>query len=1148
MLALPGSLSFSAPRALAVENEPTTSPSADVSRAEATPTNTLEDQLLRVAAAELVAEAMQTGDARRGAITFFQPHLACAKCHDHSQRETALGPNLAQLPAATTNEQLVEAVLEPSKLIRPEFRIHSLVMHDGTHYQGLLHEESEQTVVLRDVGRNGLLTTLEKTKIDERTVLSESLMPRGQVNQLASRQQFLDLVRYLIELRVGGVARAVELRPDPSLISPLTLPDYEQRVDHRGLIASWNDESLARGEAIYRRVCANCHGTVEAPGSLPTSLRFAQGRFKNGSDPYSLYQTITRGFGFMTPQTWMVPRQKYDVIHYIRETYLRPHNPTQWVAMTDEYLARLPEGDTFGPEPSSTEPWVAMDYGRCLMHTYEVPDDGRFADDKQPNIAQKGIAVRLDSGAGGVTRGRHWIVWDHDTMRMAAACSGEQFMDYHGIQFDGQHGIHPELAGDCVAATPVGPGWAHPVDNSWDDRRLVGRDGRHYGPLPRDWVRYRGRYQVGSQTILSYDVGQTPVLERADWVDLKNPALTDDQVLEGNGVFSRTLHLGPRSRPLMLLVASFTGGTIRSQKEQVVEFRAGEDEPANAMLLAGAWTDTGADLNWRSDDDGRLTLEIPAGDHPLRLAVWFGRPVATLSAQQMDDRVRAALGQPLDLTEMQKELVAQWPERVTTSVSLGDSSGPFAVDTLQSPDVNPWLAQTRFTGIDFFEGGDEAAVCSWDGDVWIVSGLRQSREGTSPATPPTLSWQRIAAGLFQPLGLKRIKGQIYVTCRDQIVILRDLNGDRETDYYECFNNDHQVTEHFHEFAMGLQTDDEGNLYYAKSARHALRAVVPHHGTLLRVSADGQRTDILANGFRAANGVCLNPDGSFIVTDQEGHWNPKNRINWVTLDPRGKPKFYGNMFGYHDVVDESDSAMQQPLCWITNEFDRSPAELLWIPKDAWGPLGGSLLNLSYGYGQVYLVPHEDVPAAREGDRQVDEQPFFPKAMDDRLTKQGGMIALPIPRFPSGTMRGRFHPETRDLYLCGMFAWAGNATAPGGFYRLRYTGKPVYLPTELHANREQLILRFSERLAADSVRPEQFALRRWSLRRSADYGSDHYGEQTLKVTGARLAEDGRTVMLDVPDLGPTWSIETRYDLRGAAGEPIQGTLHHTIHRLR
>ena len=91
--------------------------------------------------------------------------------------------------------------------------------------------------------------------------------------------------------------------------------------------------------------------------------------------------------------------------------------------------------------------------------------------------------------------------------------------------------------------------------------------------------------------------------------------------------------------------------------------------------------------------------------------------------------------------------------------------------------------------------------------------------------------------------------------------------------------------------MGLQTDKEGNFYYAKSARHAKTALVPHHGTLIKVSSDGEKSKIIANGFRAANGVCLNPDGTFIVTDQEGHWNPKNRINYVK-----EGGFYGNMFG------------------------------------------------------------------------------------------------------------------------------------------------------------------------------------------------------------------------------------------------------------
>ena len=45
--------------------------------------------------------------------------------------------------------------------------------------------------------------------------------------------------------------------------------------------------------------------------------------------------------------------------------------------------------------------------------------------------------------------------------------------------------------------------------------------------------------------------------------------------------------------------------------------------------------------------------------------------------------------------------------------------------------------------------------------------------------------------------------------------------------------------------------------------------MPQHGTLLQVSKDGSKTDILATGFRAPNGVCVNPDGTFFLTDQEG---------------------------------------------------------------------------------------------------------------------------------------------------------------------------------------------------------------------------------------------------------------------------------------
>ena len=179
---------------------------------------------------------------------------------------------------------------------------------------------------------------------------------------------------------------------------------------------------------------------------------------------------------------------------------------------------------------------------------------------------------------------------------------------------------------------------------------------------------------------------------------------------------------------------------------------------------------------------------------------------ATLRALQETDTT------PLDLAPLTRGGPPRWSQEVTTTVAVGAEDGAVAVDTLTLPSTNPWQAWMRTSGFDFYPDGKSAAVCTWNGDVWRVDGV----DGTGE-----LRWHRLATGLFQPLGVKFRNGELFVCCRDQIARLRDVNGDGETDFIENFNNDHQVTAHFHEFAMGLQVDAAGNFYYAKSARHAL---------------------------------------------------------------------------------------------------------------------------------------------------------------------------------------------------------------------------------------------------------------------------------------------------------------------------------------
>ena len=58
-----------------------------------------------------------------------------------------------------------------------------------------------------------------------------------------------------------------------------------------------------------------------------------------------------------------------------------------------------------------------------------------------------------------------------------------------------------------------------------------------------------------------------------------------------------------------------------------------------------------------------------------------------------------------------------------------------------------------------------------------------------------------------------------------------------------------------------------------------------------------------------------------------------------------------------------------------------------------------------------------------------------------------------------MRGRFNPIDGQLYTCGLFGWAGDRTQPGGFYRVRTTGKPLFVPIGLSTRRNSLAITFT-----------------------------------------------------------------------------------------
>ena len=735
-------------------------------------------------------------------------------------------------------------------------------------------------------------------------------------------------------------------------------------------------------------------------------------------------------------------------------------------------------------------PYIDMNYGPYLSASIEAAPG---------NIAYKGIAIRLDDGPGGVSKGSEFVVFETDTLRMAAAWSGDEFIDWRSIVYDGSHGTHPKLVGERLFTNPVAPGWARPGTDQFEDPRLRGLDNKPYGPLPRDWGQWRGLFLHNDRVILYYKIGGVRVFE--------SPSLT--KLLSDQKVVIRNINIAKRDTDLVLQVAHVAGSepklrTVDHQKIAVY------DNQLTVGVVGGT-----EGTKFEPTDEGHLRLRIPPGE-PVTLKLFSSRIKEGFMG--MFGSMMIQNSKPENLVALvQSDRERRWPESMKTKPRRMGKPGAFVTEVITAPDKNPYRSWMRLGGFDFFEGGDRAAVCTWMGDVWLVDGINSK--------PQEFTWTRIATGMFQPLGLKIVEGKIFVTCRDQITQLVDTNDDGETDYYRAFNHDAQVTEHFHEFAMGLQTDAHGNFYYTKAARHAKTALVPQHGTLLRVSPDGKTTEIIASGFRAPNGVCVNPDGTFYVSDQEGHWTPKNEINLIE-----KGKFYGNLMGYHRGLTEAD--ITSPMVWMHNDFDRSPAEQLWVNSDKWGGLGSQLINLSYGTGYVYVVMEEKV--------------------NGRV--QGGVVRIPDFDFPTGVMRGRFHPGDGQLYACGLFGWAGNKTRPGGFYRLKHTGKPVHLPVAIHATKNGISLTFTNALDAKTAAdPESYSVHRWGYRRTRNYGSRDYkadgsqGRDRVEVASVKLSADKKSVLLRIADMKPTMQMQIQYKIDAADGAYLSHRIQNTIHAI-
>ncbi|MBC7979657.1 MAG: hypothetical protein H7Y36_03735 [Armatimonadetes bacterium] len=732
-------------------------------------------------------------------------------------------------------------------------------------------------------------------------------------------------------------------------------------------------------------------------------------------------------------------------------------------------------------QPLLAQNWYEkMDVGPAWMNTF-----GDYYNGQKRIGAIKGLSIDLGDG---------WrALFDTETLRLANVYKGG--LEWGGTPWTGQHESYVTLANqESVLVTDLTSGWEDESGSLEDNRKIKG-----HGDMPNG--KFTGHYRYDRTVVLEYTINETPVLETLE--------------KKGEDV-TRSFQFGKRANPLVFVVADEkTAFTVGSNG-------ASAKSESGLDVIASPGIKLAADLK----NPNRLLGQVAKGEAVAIGQIAFGKNGKPTPSAKPDFKKLTAGGPGI------------WKDVINTEGRIStDKAQAYVTDLVTLPESNPWSANVRFGGFDFIDD-DSAALSSWNGDVWVVKGLKGDWR--------QLKWQRMASGLFETLGLKVQKGEIYVNGRDQITKLIDLNGDGETDYYKVFNRDVYITQNFHEFAFDLQTDKEGNFYFSKGSPvrgggRGFEKILPHHGIVAKISPDGKKFEVVATGLRAPGGLSIGPNGEITTGENEGSWQPCTKVNFVTA--KDAPVFFGTEDSRQSLT---SAAFSEPLVYMPMDVDNSGGSQVWVPATAkFGLKNGELIHLSYGQSSLYRV----LPVMHQGRRQ------------------GGVVKLPI-SLQSSAMRARFHPDG-SLYVLGFRGWQTNAASEAAFQRIRFNESVgLNLPEKLEYTSKGVKVTFpvklDEELAND---PKSYSAQRWDYVRGPQYGSgefsvdnvdkpardtaltaesqSHRQRDTVVVESARLSEDGMTVELEFAGMKPSMSLKVSYDLEDAEGGILKSDIHATVY---
>ncbi|WP_026952689.1 HEAT repeat domain-containing protein [Algoriphagus mannitolivorans] len=142
------------------------------------------------------AGALAEGNFRAGRTIFFENQTAqCIRCHAYDDMGGNAGPPLDGIGNKLSKEELLIALVEPSKRLAPGYGLITVELNSGEKITGTLLEDSPTNLKIQ-LGANE--RTISKNEVKSSQLAASSMPPMG---TLLSKREIRNLVTYLSNLR-----------------------------------------------------------------------------------------------------------------------------------------------------------------------------------------------------------------------------------------------------------------------------------------------------------------------------------------------------------------------------------------------------------------------------------------------------------------------------------------------------------------------------------------------------------------------------------------------------------------------------------------------------------------------------------------------------------------------------------------------------------------------------------------------------------------------------------------------------------------------------------------------------------------------------------------------------------------------------------